>query len=366
MRAYVQVDLAAIKSNIELVASRTSADLLAVVKADAYGHGLVPVAKTALEAGASWLGVALLEEAFALRAAGITAPTIAWLTPLGEDFEGAIKANIDLSVSSIELLEAILGAGKSVGVRPRIHIEVDTGMHRGGVLDQWEQFVGFASEHKDEFVLVGYWSHFARADEPGESYNQLQLAEFSLKLERLISEGLSPEIVHFANSAATLTLPTAHCQMVRLGIAMYGLSPDVTTMGSSHQLGLKPAMSIHARLHLVKTVKQGDAIGYGGVGIASRDTRIGVVVMGYADGLPRTASALAGAVHNGQRAPLIGRVSMDQCVIDLGPTTTARAGDYVALISESGYTADDWALASNSINYEIVTRIATRVPRSYR
>jgi len=172
--------------------------------------------------------------------------------------------------------------------------------------------------------------------------------------------------VHFANSAAALSLPTAHRQMVRLGIAMYGLSPDVTTMGSSQDLGLRPAMSVFAKLHLVKEIKAGDAVGYGGVGVAGTDTTIGIVVMGYADGLPRIAAATTGVVHGQSRAPLIGRVSMDQCVVDLGPESSAKAGDYVAVISAQGFSADDWASAAGTINYEIVTRIATRVARIYR
>ena len=153
--------------------------------------------------------------------------------------------------------------------------------------------------------------------------------------------------------------------MVRLGIAMYGLSPDRSAMGSSDQLGLVPAMSVKAKLHLVKQVHKGDAIGYGGAAIASRNTTLGVVVMGYADGLPRISTNEAGAFYDGKKAPLIGRVSMDQCVIDLGPESSAEAGDYVTLIGHEGYAADDWAKASGTINYEIVTRIATRVPRIY-
>jgi len=363
MRAYVEVDLAAIQENVRTFAQ--SSEVLAVVKADAYGHGLVPVAKAALAGGASWLGVALLEEALALRAAGVSAPVIAWLTPSGEDFVSALQSQIDLSVSSPELLNEIIAIGKSLGIKPRIHLEVDTGMHRGGVLNQWSDLITALVDHKDEYHLVGFWTHFARADEPHESYTQLQLAEFDAKLALAHAAGLAPEIIHCANSAAAINYPSTHRQMIRLGIAMYGLSPDRLTMGSSADLGLKPAMSIYAKLQLVKDVRAGDAIGYGGVGIATNDTRIGIVVMGYADGLPRSSDSRAGVYVNGKRAPLIGRISMDQCVVDLGADSSAQAGDYVALISPDGYSADDWASAANTINYEIVTRIATRVPRKY-
>jgi len=363
MRAYVEVDLAAIKANIQKFAK--DQEVLAVVKADAYGHGLVPVATAALEAGASWLGVALLEEALALRAAGITAPVIAWLTPPGENFAQALKSQIDLSVPSVKICEEILDAAHRVGIKPRIHLEVDTGMHRGGVLDEWDALLELLVARKSEYELVGFWTHFARADEPSESYTELALTVFEEKLTLARAAGLAPAIIHCANSAATINFPGSHRTMVRLGIATYGLSPDVTTMGNSSDLGLTPAMNIYAKLQLVKSVRKGDAIGYGGVGVATQDTTIGVVVMGYSDGIPRGADSRAGVYHDGKRAPLIGRVSMDQCVVDLGPGSRASAGDYVALISADGYTADDWAAASNTINYEIVTRIATRVPRKY-
>ena len=363
MRAYVEVDLSAIQANVQKFAANQ--EVLAVVKADAYGHGLVPVARAALAAGATWLGVALLEEALALREAGVKAPIIAWLTPPGEDFEAALKSEIDLAVPSLEIFEEILAVGTSLGIKPRIHLEVDTGMHRGGVLGEWDALVSRMVDRKSEYHLVGFWTHFARADEPSERYTEQQLDTFDQKLALARAAGLVPEIIHCANSAAALNFPESHRSMIRLGIAMYGLSPDRQTMGTSSELDLVPAMSIRAKLHVVKAVKKGDAIGYGGAGVASEDTTIGVVVMGYSDGVPRTADSRAGVTHNGTRAPLIGRVSMDQCVVDLGPHSTASAGEYVDLISPTGYSADDWAVACGTINYEIVTRIAARVPRKY-
>lgn len=365
MRAFAEIDLQAISSNIGLISRKTSSEILAVVKADAYGHGLIPVAQCALNSGASWLGVALLEEALTLRAADIASPIIAWLTPPGDDFESAIRLHIDLSVSSISLLEEILGVAKNIGVKPRIHIEVDTGMHRGGLLSEWESFVEYLALHKEECDVIGFWSHFARADEPGESYNIIQYEAFNKKLESLIAAGITPKIIHFANSAASLSYPTAHLSMIRLGIAMYGLSPDASEMGSSMELGLRPAMSLKAKLHLVKKVKAGSPIGYGGSAITPRDTILGVVTFGYADGLPRIATSAAGVTFDNQKAPLIGRVSMDQCVVDLGPDSKAKAGDFVEIFGAAGYTADDWGAASSSINYEIVTRIASRIPRIY-
>ena len=365
MRAFAQIDLAAISENIVSISKRTESTILAVVKADAYGHGLVPVAITAVESGANWLGTALLEEAITLREAGIEVPVIAWLTPPGEDFERALRLNIDLSVSSISLFKEILDAGKQVGIKPRLHFEIDTGMRRGGVLNEWSEFLAFAQEEKSNYSLIGFWSHFARADEPLQPFNKVQEDEFASKLEELMATGLSPEIIHLSNSAATLSRASAHQSMVRLGIAMYGLSPDVDQMGDGTKFDLRPAMTIRAKIHLVKAAKSGDAVGYGGTEVLKRDTKLGVIVMGYSDGLPRTANNSVGVFFDGGFAPLVGRISMDQCVVDLGPDSQAEAGDYVTVMGGEGYSIDQWAKAAGTINYEIVTRIAARVPRIY-
>ena len=365
MRAFVHVDLDAISHNIAQIRNRTNAEILAVVKADAYGHGLIPVATRAVDSGASWLGVALLEEAVAIRQAGIEVPLIAWLTPPHDDFESALRLNIDLSVSSVELFQEILSEAKRVEKLPRIHFEVDTGMRRGGVLSDWEDFLRFAVEHKSEYVLAGFWSHFARADEPESNFSARQEAEFHNRLQELEDAGLIPNRVHLSNSAASLTRNSAHHSMIRLGIAMYGLSPNVNSMGPASDFQLIPAMTVKAQLHLVKDAKAGDAVGYGGTQVLEHDTKLGVVTMGYSDGLPRSTSNSAGVYFDGRRAPLVGRISMDQCVVDLGIDSKAQAGDYVTVIGGEGYSVDEWAAAAGTINYEIVTRIATRVPRIY-
>jgi len=364
-RAYAEIDLAAIAHNVATIKKSTDAQVLAVVKADAYGHGIVSVAQTAISAGASWVGTALLEEAITLRKAGISDRLIAWLTPPGEDFVAAIKHNIDLSVSSVQLLHEILTAAKSLGVKPRLHIEVDTGMRRGGLLDEWQEFLAELVKVKDEIHLIGLWTHFARADEPDSAATPEQIAQFESYLGEMKSVDIHPEIIHLSNSAATLSFPGAHKSMVRLGIAMYGLSPDVSTLGDASRFGLKPAMTVKAKLALVKSAPRGSAVGYGGTAILNEDTNLGVVVMGYSDGIPRATSSAAGVLIEGKRAPLVGRVSMDQFVVDLGPTTTARAGDYVTVFGGEGYSIDEWAAAAGTINYEIVTRIASRVPRIY-
>ena len=363
MRAFVEVNLKAIANNISLVRSKTSAQILAVVKADAYGHGLVPVAKCAVESGASWLGVALLEEALSLRENGIKAPVIAWLTPPSSDFKLAIQSNIDLSIPSLKHLELVVAAGKAVGQRPRVHIEVDTGMSRGGLLGEWEEFL--IAIKGAEVDVVGFWSHFARADEPEEIANKNQITDFEKKLAQLQEIGINPKYVHFANSAATLTNSGSHKDIVRLGISMYGLSPDVNTLGSSSNLDLEPAMTLKAELQLVKRVPAGSPVGYGATEITTRDTKLAIVAMGYADGIPRCTSNSAGVFVAGSKAPIIGRVSMDQFVVDLGPDSSAQTGDIAEVFGSLGYSADDWASAAGTINYEIVTRIAARVPRIY-
>ena len=361
MRAEAIVDLSAIKHNVALLKANSGTKLLAVVKADAYGHGLVPVAQAAISAGADMLGVALLEEAIALREAGITAPILAWLVQPGSDFTNAIDLDIDIAVASLKALREIKSAGSAK--KARVHLELDTGMTRGGFLGEWSQLS--ASELLG-IEVVGVFSHFARADEPAEVQNQEQLERFNEMSELLKEYGYTDLIRHISNSAATLKNPPAALDMVRTGISIYGLTPDVS-MGSSKDFGLRPAMQLRASLYLVKEVPAGTPVGYGASESTSGDTKLGVVTLGYADGIPRISRG-AGVWINGERAPIIGRVSMDQFVVDLGPESKAQSGDWVVVFgngSHGEYTAEDWGLASDSINYEIVTRIGPRVPRIY-
>jgi alanine racemase len=362
-RAEARINLDRISENVAHLKSIAGVDLMAVVKADAYGHGLVPVARAALAGGATYLGVALLEEAIALRDAGITAPILAWLVPPGSDYKSAIDRDIELSVPSLIALKEI--AAVKSDRKPRVHLEVDTGMTRGGFLSEWDTL---DRTHLDGVEVIGIFSHFARADEPEQDQNVEQrnrFAEMSKKLEAL---GLSHVTQHLSNSAATLKDSASRFNMVRTGIAMYGLTPDVKTLGSSHSLGLKAAMSLYAKMHLVKDVPANSPVGYGATAITERYTKLGIVAMGYADGIPRIAQG-AGIFVHGKRAPIIGRVSMDQFVVDLGPDSAAISGEWVEVFGDGiagGYTAEDWGNASGSINYEIVTRIGPRVPRIYR
>jgi alanine racemase len=360
MRAEARIDLDRIATNINLLKGAEYTALMAVVKADAYGHGLVEVGLVAEKSGADWLGVALLEEAITLRTHGVRAPILAWLLPPGSDFKKAVNHDIDIAVSSIKAFREV----STLPGKPRIHIELDTGMSRGGFLDEWKEFL------RSDFStveVIGVFSHFARADEPAEKQNVEQVNRFNQMVSDLASVGVVPEIQHLANSAASLKNSSARFDLVRTGIAMYGLSPDVETLGDSRSLNLTPAMQLRAQLHLVKSVPANTPVGYGATAHTDRDTKLGVVAMGYADGIPRIAQG-AGVFMDGMRAPIIGRVSMDQFVVDLGPDATAQSGDWVIVFGDGSrgeYTADDWGAASKSINYEIVTRIGPRVPRIY-
>ena len=369
-RASVEINLSAITQNFKSIKSRTTADVLAVVKADAYGHGLITVSKALEEAGADWFGTALLEEAINLRKAGILKPIISWLTPLGEDFKSAIDLDIDLGIPSIDLLNEVIKAASLTGKAARIHLEIDTGMSRGGVLSEWDQLIKsvLAGVNLKQLKVIGIWSHFARADEPGELMNQEQLSLFEEKVNQAKAAGIDVQFIHIANSAALFTNKSSHKNIIRSGIALFGLSPDIKTIGDSSSLGLKPAMKLKAKLNLVKDVKAGASVGYGGTAVIKSDTKLGVVALGYADGIPRNTNNLAGVFVNKKRAPIIGRVSMDQFVVDLGVTSTAKTGDEVIVFGDGSsgeYTVDEWAKAANTINYEIITRIGPRVPRIY-
>lgn len=359
-RAEARIDLARLAANIALLKITSKSELLAVVKADAYGHGLVEVGLAAERAGADWLGTALLEEAITLRKYGVRAPILAWLVTPGADFKSAVDHDIDLAVASITAFKEI----SELPNRPRIHIEVDTGMSRGGFLDEWQKFL---QSDFSKVEVIGIFSHFARADEPAEAQNLQQLKRFNEMVADLAQVGINPPIKHLSNSAATLVNSDARFDLVRTGIAMYGLSPDLLHMGDSEKLSLQPVMQLRAKLYLVKSVPAHSPVGYGASELTTRATKLGVVAMGYADGIPRIAHD-AGIFFDGKRAPIIGRVSMDQFVVNLGPDSIAKSGDWVNIFGDGSrgeYTADDWGAASGSINYEIVTRIGPRVNRLY-
>lgn len=370
--AWLEIDLDAIADNVRTLRERSGpADLMAVVKADAYGHGLVPAARAALAGGAAWLGVAQLTEALDLRAAGVRAPLLTWLYPPGADLAGAVADDIDLSVGAPWALAEVVTAARSLGRAARIHLKVDTGLGRGGALGRgWNELLPLvaAAQAEGSVEVVGIFSHFAFADAPEHSTVRGQVVTFGEAVAEAERHGIRPLVRHLANSAATLTNPGAHFDLVRPGIAVYGLSP-VPDLATPADFGLREAMRAIARLTLVKDADAGQGVSYAHRYTTPRRTRLGLVPMGYADGVPRNASSVGPVLADGQRLVVAGRVCMDQFVLDLGPESAAAEGDEVILFGRSADgepSAQDWAAATDTISYEIVTRMSGRLPRVLR
>lgn len=368
--AEVTIDLGAVRDNVAALAARAGpAATMAVVKADAYGHGLVPVARAAQAGGATWLGTAVLGEALALREAGLPGRIMSWLAAPGENFVAAISADIDVAAYAVWQLDEIAAAARSTSLPARVHLKVDTGLGRGGVMPaDWQAAVDHARALEAEGVLqvVGVWTHFAYADAPGHPTITAQLESFRSAIEVAERSGLRPQVRHAANSAATLTLPQAHFDMVRPGLAVYGLSP-VPDVATPAELGLRPAMRVTASVALVKDAPAGHGVSYGHTYTTPADTRLALVPLGYADGLPRHASGSGPIRVGGRTWPIAGRVCMDQVVLDVGDAHV-EPGDEAVLFSDGRDgepTAQDWAWAADTISYEIVTRISGRLPRRY-
>lgn len=358
-QAWAEVDLDAYRENIRALAARApDAQLMAVVKANAYGHGLVPVARAAREAGAGWLGTATLEEALALRAAGDEGPLLTWLAAPGADFAAAARHDVEVTASSAEQLAEILGAPQV----PRIQLKVDTGLGRNGAFgDQWTELVAAASRASADGVrFTGVWSHLACADEPEHPANDAQEARFREAVDELRAAGLEPGLQHLANSAALMTRPSAHFDLVRAGIATYGLPPDPSM---PHDVPLTPVMTLRARLAAVKRVPAGQGVSYGYRHVTDRETTLGLVPIGYGEGVHRAATGRAHAWFDGHRVPVVGTICMDQMVVDLGDLSAER-GDVVTLFGpgDAGEpTAVEWAQASGTIAYEVVTGLGGRI-----
>ncbi|MFD0266766.1 alanine racemase [Streptomyces sp. NPDC127106] len=371
-RVYAEIDLAAVRANVRALRARAPrAELMAVVKADAYGHGAVPCARAALDAGATWLGTATPEEALALRAAGIGGRIMCWLWTPGGPWREAIEADVDVSVSGMWALDEVTTAARAAGRPARIQLKADTGLGRNGCQPaDWAELVGAAAAAEAEGTVrvTGLWSHFACADEPGHPSIALQLHTFRDMLAYAEKEGLEPEVRHIANSPATLTLPDSHFDLVRCGLAVYGVSP-APELGTSAELGLRPAMTLKASVALTKTVPAGHGVSYGHHYVTDDETTLALIPAGYADGIPRHASDRGPVLVGGRVRRVAGRVAMDQFVVDLGPGAAVRAGDEAVLFGSGEHgepTAEDWAQAAQTIAYEIVTRIGGRVPRVYR
>jgi alanine racemase len=370
-RSEAVIDLAAIAANVGVLKSNTAAELMAVVKADGYGHGLVPSAQAAVAGGASWLGVAMLEEALALRAAGLEQRVLAWLwTPHEtEALRAALAAEVDISVSSLGALELVIATAAELGSTARVHLKIDTGLSRNGAtLADWSALLEATARAEAAEVVkaAGIWSHFVYADQPGHPTTTRQIERFGEALQTAKAAGVVPEVRHLANSAATVTLPQAHFDLVRPGVAVYGLNP-VPDAQDGGDFDLVPAMTLRSELANVKRVPAGEGVSYGHAYVLEADSTLGLVPLGYADGVPRSATNLGPVTIRGNRYTISGRVCMDQFVVDLGDDD-ATAGDEVLLFGPGDRgepTALDWARALDTIHYEIVTRIGARVPRSY-
>ncbi|MFI1458028.1 alanine racemase [Streptomyces roseus] len=369
-RVYAEIDLDAVRANVRALRARAPrAQLMAVVKADAYGHGAIRCARAAQDAGATWLGTATPEEALALRAAGIGGPILCWLWTPGGPWQAAVEADLDISVSGIWALDEVRKAALAAGRTARVQLKADTGLGRGGCQPaDWTELVGaaVAAQAEGTVKITGVWSHFACADEPGHPSIALQLAAFRDMLAHAEQEGVEPEVRHIANSPATLTLPESHFDLVRCGLAVYGVSP-APELGTARELGLRPAMTLKASVALVKTVPAGHGVSYGHHYVTEAETNLALIPAGYADGIPRHASGTGPVSVGGKIRRVAGRVAMDQFVVDLGDDLV-RAGDEAVLFGPGEHgepTAEDWAQAAHTIAYEIVTRIGGRVPRVY-
>ena len=368
------IDLSAIANNIRhLREIAAPAQFMAVVKADAYGHGMIPVARTAVAAGAQWLGAVHVSEGLALRAAGIDVPVLSWLHTLDTDFTAAVANELDLGCSGWEL-EYIVAAARELQRPARIHLKIDTGLGRNGCSrENWPALVTAAMEYQDQGLLrvVGVFSHLAVADEPQRPETDEQLDRFREAVTIAEEAGAQLEVRHIANTPATLSRPDSHFDMVRVGLGIYGLSPFADQ--SSAALGLTPAMTLETQIAQCKDVPAGQGVSYGLNFIASQATTLGLIPLGYADGVPRIATG--GPVRvNGITYPVVGRIAMDQMVIDLGPEGRAGFENGSALGApavlfgngaDGGPLVEEWAGAAGTVNYEIVTRISPRVPRRY-
>lgn len=361
-RAEVVIDLDNLRHNVAyLDGLAKDADTMAVVKADGYGHGAVEVARAAVEAGATWLGSCSLAEALTLRAAGFTVPILAWLDPPGTDYTPGVEQDVDLAASSITQLKDITAAAGKAGKTARVHLKIDTGLSRNGCpAADWPALVDLAAKTAN-IEVHSIWSHLAVADEVGHPATDAQAERFDDAYREALAAGLDPRR-HLANSAAVITRPDLHLDLVRPGIAIYGLNPVPVPAD------LRPVMTFRSTVALAKRIPAGESVSYGLSWTAKSDTNLALVPVGYADGVPRSLSNRMHVWLAHKRRPVVGRVCMDQIVVDCGDDAVAE-GDEVVLFGsgdEGEPTAREWADTTGTIDYEIVTGMyRPRVARTY-
>lgn len=360
LTAFIDLDAAA--HNVRAIAARSTAPIMAVLKADAYGHGAPQVARAVLAAGVTEIGVTTIDEALTLREAGIDAPLLSWLSTSG--YDRAIDADVRLGVSSPRQLAAVVDDAGKVGRRATVHVKVDTGLGRNGVAPhEWRAMIDalVAAERDARVRVQGVFTHLAYADLPDHPFLDTQGERLAGAAADLRAAGLTPTRVHAANSAATLTRPDLHFDLVRPGIAVFGGAPV-----AGRDFGLRPVMTLAAPVILVKPLSAGQGVSYGHIWHAPHDTVIGLIPAGYADGVRRNLSGRFEVCIGGRRFPNVGRVCMDQFVVDLGPDGGGvREGDTAVLFGAGGPAAGDWAATIGTIDYEILTGVHGRARRSY-
>ncbi|WP_216823661.1 alanine racemase [Mycobacterium terramassiliense] len=370
MLAEAVVDLGAIAHNVRVLREHAGgAQVMAVVKADGYGHGATHVARAALAAGAAELGVATVDEALALRADGITAPVLAWLHPPGIDFGPALLADVEIAVSSVRQLDEVADAVGRTGRTATVTVKVDTGLNRNGVAPaQYPAMLSAlrAAVAQDAIRPRGLMSHMVYADQPDNPINDVQAQRLSEMLALARAKGVRFGVAHLANSAATMSRPDLAFDLVRPGIAVYGLSP-VPGLGD---MGLVPAMTVKCPVALVKSIRAGESVSYGHTWTAQRDTTLALLPIGYADGVFRSLGGRLEVLINGRRRPGAGRICMDQFMVDLGPGPVDVAEGDEAILFGPGTRgepiAQDWADLLGTIHYEVVTSPRGRITRTYR
>ncbi|KUI45133.1 alanine racemase [Mycobacterium sp. IS-1590] len=362
------VDLDAIAHNVRLLRDLAgTAQVMVVVKADGYGHGAAQVSRVALAAGATELGVATVGEALALRHDGITAPVLAWLHPPGTDFAPAVAADVQIAVSSVRQLDDLLDAVARTGRSASVTIKADTGLSRNGVgaAEFPAMIAALKRAHADEAVsLRGLMSHLVHGDQPDDPLNDVQAQRLTEMRSYAADQGVRFEIMHLCNSPAAMTRPDLAFDLVRAGIAVYGQTP-IPERGN---MGLRPAMTLKCPVALVRSIRAGDGVSYGHTWVAERDTTVALLPVGYADGVFRPLSNRIDVMINGRRCRNVGRICMDQFVVDLGPGGGAVEGDDAILFGPGTHgepTAQEWADLLGTINYEVVTSPRGRFVRTY-
>ncbi|MCV7282006.1 alanine racemase [Mycolicibacterium flavescens] len=362
------IDLGAIADNVRLLRELAGgAQVMAVVKADGYGHGATAVGRTALAAGAAELGVATVTEALALRRDGITGPVLAWLHPPGTDFAPAVAADVQLAVSSVRQFGELLDGVRRAGSPATVTVKADTGLSRNGVAasDFPALIDALKRARADGAVRVrGLMSHLAHGDEPDHPFNDQQARRLIEMRDYAAAQGVPFEVTHLCNSPAAMTRPDLAFDLVRPGIAVYGQTP----IPQRGDMGLRPAMTLKCPVALVRSISAGDGVSYGHTWIADRDTTVALLPVGYADGIYRNLSNRIDVLINGRLCRNVGRICMDQFVVDLGPDGKAAEGDEAVLFgpgTRGEPTAQDWADLLGTINYEVVTSPRNRVVRTY-